>query len=650
MRSWITPLGCFLPLVLLAACQSKPPLETDGSADADTDTDVDSDSDADADADADSDADADVDTDPPDTAPPDTGTVAPPVPIDTGNPGFGLVLNEILADPDGVIGDANCDGSVNSVDDEFVEIVNIGTIDVDLSFATISDAIGPKHVFLPGSVLTPGGVAVVFAAGVPTFDGSNPASWCDPLPADVIVQVASTGGLGLNNDGDTVTLTGPLGTVLLAVTYGAEGGTNQSLNLKPELDPASSYVLHTTMPDATTSWSPGRRANLDAFASPAPDTATNDTAPIVDTAVNNAWTGLIINEILVDPDAVLGDANCDGLVDPSDDEFVEIVNISGSDIDLNGLSVRDDFAVRHAFVSSTVIPALGAAVLFGSGSPACPWPVGVTSFVADTGSLGLDNGGDTLSLVDTSTGAVVLSQSWVAGQADNNQSINRNPDLSQHAFVDHGSVAGAIGVQSPGFRVDGTTFESGSVPIDTGSGGGSGLLVINEIGADPSSVDGDWNCDGTIDASQDEFLELVNTSGADLDLTGWTIYDGVPILRDSITAGTILAPGESLVVFGGGAPVFAGAAYPWCAALPASVHISIASTGLLGLSNVGDIVSVYDAGGSLVDSYQFGAEGANDTSLVREPELTGAVFVEHLTAVGANREASPGTRRDGTAL
>ena len=46
--------------------------------------------------------------------------------IDEPVPTSPFVINEIHADPDGTLGDANNDGTANFSDDEFVEIVNTG--------------------------------------------------------------------------------------------------------------------------------------------------------------------------------------------------------------------------------------------------------------------------------------------------------------------------------------------------------------------------------------------------------------------------------------------------------------------------------------------------------------------------------------------
>ena len=55
-------------------------------------------------------------------------------------------------------------------------------------------------------------------------------------------------------------------------------------------------------------------------------------------------------------------------------------------------------------------------------------------------------------------------------------------------------------------------------------------LIINEIHADPADdLAGDANGDGDRQPDEDEFLEIVNTTDAPIDLAGWTITDAVKV-------------------------------------------------------------------------------------------------------------------------
>lgn len=146
----------------------------------------------------------------------------------------GWIINEILADPDGALGDANGDRTVNTSDDEFVEIANVSGAQADISGWTLSDGVSVRHTFPAGTVVSDQCVIIIFGGSAPigAFGGAT-------------VQTASAGQLGLNNTGDTVTLNNGA-IVVTAYTYGAEGGDNQSLTRDPDLSIAGPLVKHTT--------------------------------------------------------------------------------------------------------------------------------------------------------------------------------------------------------------------------------------------------------------------------------------------------------------------------------------------------------------------------------------------------------------------
>lgn len=166
-----------------------------------------------------------------------------------------------------------------------------------------------------------------------------------------------------------------------------------------------------------------------------------------------------------------------------------------------------------------------------------------------------------------------------------------------------------------------------------------GQLVINEILADPASGSaGDANGDGTRSSTEDEFIELINT-GPSLDMSGWTLEDGTSD-RHVFPAGTILETNCVLVVFGGGSPTgtFGGA------------QIQLATNGQLNMSNSGDLCLIRDAAGDTAAIYIFGAEGGNNESLTRDPDITGVdPMVVHSSASGSGGAIySPGTLVDGS--
>lgn len=165
-------------------------------------------------------------------------------------------------------------------------------------------------------------------------------------------------------------------------------------------------------------------------------------------------------------------------------------------------------------------------------------------------------------------------------------------------------------------------------------------IVINEFLADPAGdITGDANGDGTRDSSQDEFVELVNATGEELDLSGWTLNDAVG-LKHTFPAGTVIPDTCSVVIFGGGSPTgsFGGSV------------VQTASGGNLGLNNTADTITLYNLSAKAVISYTYGAEGSYDQSLTRDPDITGPEpLISHTLATGANGALfSPGTMIDGS--
>lgn len=147
-----------------------------------------------------------------------------------------IVINEVLADP-GSVNDANNDGTFDGSDDEFIEIFNTGTDDIDVSGWTISEGAGVRYTFPSGYILPGRNAFVLFGGGTPNVPCLN--------------DVADTPFIGLNNGGDVVILKTALGLTVAQMSYGAEGNNDQSVALNPDGDVASGYVLHTTIDNPT---------------------------------------------------------------------------------------------------------------------------------------------------------------------------------------------------------------------------------------------------------------------------------------------------------------------------------------------------------------------------------------------------------------
>jgi hypothetical protein len=167
---------------------------------------------------------------------------------------------------------------------------------------------------------------------------------------------------------------------------------------------------------------------------------------------------LVINEIHADPHPSLGDANGDGIVDFSEDVFIEVVNPLENDLDISGWKLRDVISVRHTFPSGSIIPSRCAVLVFGGGEPVGNFGNSLVQ-LATSGGLSLGPSGDSVSLVD-SNGVLVTSYSYGV-EASDSQSLTRSPDiLGSEPLVKHSTAEGSGGALfSPGTRVDGYLFD-----------------------------------------------------------------------------------------------------------------------------------------------------------------------------------------------
>jgi hypothetical protein len=134
-------------------------------------------------------------------------------------------------------------------------------------------------------------------------------------------------------------------------------------------------------------------------------------------------------------------------------------------------------------------------------------------------------------------------------------------------------------------------------------------LRLNELMAGPAR---DWDGSGTFSSRDDEWIEVVNTGGTSLALTGFLVTDGDSLPRFALS-GT-LAAGEHLLVTG-------RQSFEWeqGAGFPAFG---------LSLGNSGDSAMLWQVVGAetlLVDSYTYKShEAAADRAIGRFPDATGA--------------------------
>ncbi len=107
---------------------------------------------------------------------------------------------------------------------------------------------------------------------------------------------------------------------------------------------------------------------------------------------------VLISEVLADPPSgISGDANGDGIVSSSQDEFVELYNHSAFAVDLQGWSIADALKERHVFAPESLIEPWSTVVVFGGSQAVFSDPFW---FTASTGGLGINNTADSIKLYD----------------------------------------------------------------------------------------------------------------------------------------------------------------------------------------------------------------------------------------------------------
>lgn len=171
--------------------------------------------------------------------------------------GATILINEYLADPpDGIIGDANGDGTRSAAQDEFVELVNYGALPLNIGGFVISDAAQDRFTFPAGKIIPAGEAAVVFGGGTPAGSFGN---------AMVNGLVFSASGLSLNNGADSIIIKDSSGVEVARRNYpAADGSANQSITLSPDV--SGLFVRHSTAAGSNGAlFSPGTRVNGTTF-------------------------------------------------------------------------------------------------------------------------------------------------------------------------------------------------------------------------------------------------------------------------------------------------------------------------------------------------------------------------------------------------
>lgn len=554
------------------------------------------------------------------------GRASNPVAITfTGDGTRDILINEVLSDPPGAIatdvfGDANHDGVRSGSDDEFVELVNTTTHDIDISgyqlltrsSSTTTDSL--RHVFAASTIVPACAAVVVFAGGA--FDPNNSAF------GDSRVFKSSSGDLSLSNTGGVVTLRDQASGIVTSMSYGGSTGLNgnasQSLTRAP--DKTGNFLPHQTASGSGgRSFSPGTQLNGNPF------------------AVCNTFVRIDVSPSSAAIDAGARQQFTAKAISANSNEVLGVIfswqssTTSVATIDQNGLATSSTAGAteirasargtQSAPVTLTVreVPRVLTRVDVTPLSATMP-ATGAQQFTA----TGIDQFGNEM---------VGLTFAW--------ESSDTRAATIDKTGLSTGVAQGQSTVKATAQSVSGTATLNVTAPT----------VIVNEVLADPpTGTDGDANHDGARDSADDESIELVNSTNIAVDLSGWTVRthstsSATETVRHTFAANTTVPAGEAIVVFGGGIfdpanPLFG------CA------QVVKASSGGLSLANGGLTILVRNGSGNLITQFTYGGptslNGGNAQSLTRSPDITGN-FVLHTTPAGAGgRKLSPGLKLDGS--
>lgn len=174
-----------------------------------------------------------------------------------------LILNEALFDPSE---DADGNGDLDFLRDEFLEFVNNSGSSVDISGYKIYDGRRfvdnglPRHTVLPNTIIPNEGVFLLFGGDI--FNGTFGNSIVQTANIDgTAVAGDDTAQLNLSNSGDTIIITDASDNVVFvfdSTAFGIDMGNNQSATRSPDV--TGNFIGHTDTSSGAI-FSPGTKSD-----------------------------------------------------------------------------------------------------------------------------------------------------------------------------------------------------------------------------------------------------------------------------------------------------------------------------------------------------------------------------------------------------
>jgi len=269
----------------------------------------------------------------------------------------------------------------------------------------------------------------------------------------------------------------------------------------------------------------------------------------------------------------------------SENEWIELKNISGETVSLDGWQISDkDSDTRKRFDSSHSINSGQFFVLEKDNDDTLS---GVTADLIYTGLI--QDIDDTIYLFDQDCNLIDMVQGtpdWPAGDSNTKQTMEREDDLDWHTSVDVGGTPG----QENSVLISYCTYENLGSPSYS-------PVVINEIA---------WM--GTEDSYTNEWIELKNISGETVSLDGWQVSDADFNINEKLSSLSVTS-GEFILLERTDDDSVAG------------VEADLIYTG--GIDNTNETLYLFDQDCNLIDMASADSDwsaGDNDTKQTMERE------------------------------
>jgi hypothetical protein len=461
-------------------------------------------------------------------------------------------------------------GTLASPHDEWIELHNPGASSIDLAGWRLSDG---------------GDISIRLSGEIPPYSYFLLERTDDTTVSNLIANQIYTGSL--RNDGETLLLTDPQGTLIDSANMVGGGWPAGDASIPASMERRGGQDLPGNWGTSTgsgfgvdASGHPihGTPRHLNSFftqtPSPTPTSTPTSTPPDVaanpgDVRINEvAWAGTLAS---------------------ASDEWIELYNTLETDINLEGWVLNDGGDLRVELIG--ILAANSFFLLERTDDQT------ITDIPANqiyNGSL--RNSGETLFLYDPQgqmvDSANLAGNAWPAGDAGRRASMERYGAEDASGSWRTFNGLNRCGLDAAGNHIQGTPLRTNSIhfptPVPTWI---PGRVVINEVLIRPRY---DWEGTGGV-TTGDEFIELYNKGPSDVYVRGWWLDDG-----ENQGSRPYDLPGVTIQA--GGYAVF------------------FRSKTRIALNDSGDIVRLMDPDGKLIDQIRYTKVKAYNLSYGRLPD------------------------------